>query len=184
MKTIKSQLQQQIYQYENATRIVGHKDSEIQRLMNESQSKDYELSRLQLHCQALEVGLAASSATAVQQSASAERHESLEMRGAMSTMMEAIQSFSSRVDHVESRNLTDSLPVRHCLCQADPPDPGDWDDEGGGADDDRDDEDAELVPDVPEDVVRENVPDVPEDVVDARALQNARIDPLPNNAAE
>ena len=113
VKTIKSQLQQQIYQYENAPRIVGHKDSEIQRLMNESQSKDYELSRLQLHCQALEVGLAASSATAVQQSVSAERHESLEMRGAMSTMMEAIQSFSSRVDHVESRNLTDSLPVRH-----------------------------------------------------------------------
>ena len=99
VESIKSQLQQQIFQYKNATRIVGHKDSEIQRLINESQSTDYqlgqkdgEISRLQLHCQALEAGLAASSATAVQQSVPAERHESFEgqMRNAMSTMMEAI----------------------------------------------------------------------------------------------
>ena len=99
VESIKSQLQQQIFQYENATRIVGHKDSEIQRLINESQSTDYqlgqkdgEISRLQLHCQALEAGLAASSATAVQQSVPAERHESFEgqMRNAMSTLMEAI----------------------------------------------------------------------------------------------
>ena len=91
VESIKSQLR--------ATRIVGHKDSEIQRLINESQSTDYqlgqkdgEISRLQLHCQALEAGLAASSATAVQQSVPAERHESFEgqMRNAMSTMMEAI----------------------------------------------------------------------------------------------
>jgi hypothetical protein len=35
-----------------------------------------------------------------------------------------------------------------------------------------------LVPEISEDVVREK------DVVDARALQSARIDALPNNAAE
>ena len=151
VESIKSQLQQQIFQYENATRIVGHKDSEIQRLINESQSnyqlgqKDGEISRLQLHCQALEAGLAASSATAVQQSVPAERHESFEgqMRNAMSTMMEAIQSFSSRLDHVESRNAANCLPVQNIPPilpvsssfqvppPVDPPDPGDWDDEGG-----------------------------------------------------
>ena len=99
VESIKSQLQQQIFQYENATRIVGHKDSEIQRMLNESQNKDYELdqkdgeiSQLQLQCQALEAGLAASSATAVQQSVLAERHESFEgeMRNAVFTMMEAV----------------------------------------------------------------------------------------------
>ena len=121
VESVKSQLQQQIFQYENATRIVGHKDSEIQRMLNESQNKDYELdqkdgeiSQLQLRCQALEAGFAASSATAVQQSVPAERHESFEgeMRNAVFTMMEAIQSFSSRLHHVESRNVADSLPVR------------------------------------------------------------------------
>ena len=99
VESVKSQLQQQIFQYENATRIVGHKDSEIQRMLNESQNKDYELdqkdgeiSQLQLQCQALEAGLAASSATAVQQSVLAERHESFEgeMRNAVFTMMEAV----------------------------------------------------------------------------------------------
>ena len=199
VESIKSQLQQQIFQYENATRIVGHKDSEIQRLINESQSKDYqlgqkdgEISRLQLHCQALEAGLAASSATAVQQSVPAERHESFEgeMRNAMSTMMEAIQSFSSRLDYVESRNVADCLPVQNIPPilpvpssfqvppPVDPPDPGDWDDEGGDDGDDPNNDDVELVPEISEDVVREK------DVVDARALQSACIDALPNNAAE
>ena len=65
------------------------------------------------------------------------------MRNAMSTMMEAIQSLSSRLDHVESRNAEDCLPVQNIPLilpvsssfqvppLVDPPDPGDWDDEGG-----------------------------------------------------
>lgn len=121
VESVKSQLQQQIFQYEDATRIVGHKDSEIQRMLNESQNKDYELdqkdgeiSKLQLQFQALDAGLAASSAAAVQQSVPAERHESFEgeMRNTVFTMMEAIQSISSRLHHVESRNVADSLKVR------------------------------------------------------------------------
>ena len=60
----------------------------------------------------------------------------------------------------------------------DPPDPGDWDDEGGDDGDDPNNDDVELVPEISEDVVREK------DVVDARALQSACIDALPNNAAE
>ena len=198
VESIKSQRQHQIQQNENASRIFGHKYSEIQRLMNKSRSKDDEIgrkdgetSRLQLHCHSLEAGLAASSATAAQQSFPAERPESFEgeMRNAMSTMMEAIQSFSSRLSHVESRNVAETSPVRHAPLSlplpsrsqvpppTDPPDPGDWD---AGDDDESENagDDDELVPDVSEDVIREK------DVVDAWALQNARVDPLPNNAAE
>eukprot|EP00435_Cladocopium_sp_Y103_P029893 s1070_g7.t1 len=152
VQSVQAQLQEQIVSNQNVLsqldsmksqtqRLLGHKDSEITRLMSEVSSLLSSKTRL-------EERLAALSAAPSD--------------GQMQAAVEAQRAS----DPVGSAGLR--LPVRP---PGPPPDGGDDQDEG-----EDDEEDDQLIAGV--------TPKKEKDLVDSRALQNAKIEPVPNNASD
>ena len=219
VQLVQTQLQEQIVTNQNVLsqlasvksdtqRLIGHKDSEITRLMSEVSSLMSSKTRLEESLAALSASSSAEQKpAAVKALRTAEPMESgsLSMsevvQNAMSSQLaplfEAFQSLSSRMDlydqqmshnctdqpdeqpsrvhHLPSNLVSPAAPNSGLRLPSCPPRPppagGDASGDGGG-----DDDDDELVADA--------TPKKERDLVDSRALQNAKIEPVPNNASD
>ena len=187
-------------------RLLGHKDSEIARLMSEVSSLSSSKTRLEERLAALSAAPSDGQMHAVveaQRTSNPVESAGLSLNDVQSVMssqlaplFEAFQTLSGRMDAFEnqmSHNSTEILSEQPRQPQptssnvsfpavpssglrlplrppGPPPDGGDDHDEG------EDDEEEELVADV--------TPKKERDFVDSRALQNAKVEPVPNNASD
>ena len=183
--------------------LLGHKDSEISRLMSEVSNLSSDKTRLEERLAALSAAPSSGPAPtqAPRNSGEAESHGlSLhDVQAAVSSqlapVLEAFQELSGRMMSYEnnmSRNYTETpqpsqppqarltLPVplqgpRQSNLVGGTVDPPGGDDPGWGNDDDDEDEEELIV---------DPTPKTERDMVDGRALQHAKLDVIPSNASE
>ena len=181
--------------------MLGHKDSEITRLMNlvsqrdgSLQEKDVVIADLQSRCRSIEARLAALSASCELNgpNVAAKVQADVERDSLSRSMLEAIQSLSSRLISSKKRQSHNStnhsrgppnrqpsssqvLPSSFGFLTAPgrPNGPTDPDDRDG---DEGDEDEEELIQD--------QSPTTERDIVDSRSLQHAKIDPIPTSAAD
>ena len=201
---VQSQLQSQVSKLSKYETILGHKDSEIQRLMTElGVAKQSLASSLEMREQ-LQASFAASSASRIGERVEevpVPVHHSVqpvvvETQSTNNAILEAIQSLSARLDgmssrvdageqgrqpmpvHLHGRNgvgvssLPSSglpIPAKRFLNEPFGGDPGD---DGEGENDDE------------EELVQDGSPTIEREIVDSRALQQAKLDPIPNTPAD
>eukprot|EP00435_Cladocopium_sp_Y103_P009465 s2216_g2.t1 len=218
VQLVQAQLQEQLVSNQNVLsqldstksqtqRLLGHKDSEITRLMSEVSSLISSKTRLE---ERLAASSAAPSDGQMPALVEAQRtSDPVESKGLsvgdvqnvmscqLAPLLEAFQTLSGRMDSFENRVSHNSaevpsdqlnrpqatssnvnlpaVPLSGLRIPVGPPGPppDDGDDDDGGGDDDEDDE---LIADV--------TPKKERDLVDSRALQNACVEPVPNNASD
>ena len=209
---VRGQLEAQVTKCVTGERIIGHKDSEIQRLMNEVSSLKQSLDLSQNVRTQLQARLAASSAThnvpvAVEEEAPIPVRQPVqqvvsETSNSNQAILEAIQSLSiqmvglsNRVDEVEqgrpsssahlhSRNDAgaSSKSSKELPIPSKHPFPRSL--RNPFWDDPGDDGDGEDGGDGEEELIQDGSPTTEREIVDSRSLQHARLDPMPSSAAD
>ena len=209
---VRGQLEAQVTKCATGERIIGHKDSEIQRLMNEVSSLKQSLDLSQDVRTQLQARLAASSAThnvpvAVEEEAPIPVRQPVqqvvsETSNSNQAILEAIQSLSiqmvglsNRVDEVEqgrpsssahlhSRNDAgaSSKSSKELPIPSKHPFPRSL--RNPFWDDPGDDGDGEDGGDGEEELIQDGSPTTEREIVDSRSLQHARLDPMPSSAAD
>ena len=170
-------------------RCLTERDAEISRLMNlasQLPERDGLIDRLQKRCESVEASLAAVSATRREDLAApveASREALNQGQSSQSVdhrVFEAIQSLSSQF--TELMNRVSTLEQGNGAGTPSLPDPGNLDfrnpvaREIFGNDEGSDDGEEELVQD--------NSPTHEREIVDSRSLHNAKLEPVPNSAAD